>query len=401
MVGHGLSLGAMALLLGLTVVLPAAGAQRPLLRTPLRLHGPVTATSWSWETVASPAVVGVNHDVRASLSVVSCSSGKYCVAVGSKGNGTITSPLLEAYDGRSWRVLPLRQPPGAFLYGVSCSPSSYCMSVGQWYTSSSRYGALVDVHTTRGWLQIPGPPTAARLQAVSCVATATCIALGDAKGAPEAMSAYEYADGRWSTMPFLGGSPGPDDGFNSVSCTSVTFCMAVGYAGTGTYISARRFAELFDGRYWVAASEPGWTGTGVSALGAVSCGEADGCLATGSLQSGPYRGAGRTLALPVVESFLDARWTGAAVPVPLDSTSADLGGVSCAGTTCVVVGATGDVGVVSTFVAGRWTGASLTFALGGQGFLGSLSCPTASFCAGVGSVADRPLLVLGRPRGVG
>src|SRR5690348_13351590 len=94
------------------------------------LAAPASASGAGWSITPSP-----NPRVpTGQLFWVSCPAVDSCMAV-----GTYTTPsgpgvnLAEQWNGHSWRVLPIPNPPGAAvsnLLGVSCTSPSACTAVG-------------------------------------------------------------------------------------------------------------------------------------------------------------------------------------------------------------------------------------------------------------------------------
>src|SRR5437764_13184423 len=64
------------------------------------------------------------------LEGVSCTSPSDCIAVGNSTSGAFS----ERWDGTSWSLQSIPNPPGASLAGVSCTSPTACTAGG---TSSS------------------------------------------------------------------------------------------------------------------------------------------------------------------------------------------------------------------------------------------------------------------------
>jgi opacity protein-like surface antigen len=87
-----------------------------------------SGTTWTFQT--PPNVTGNNTE---KLNGISCASASSCVAVGSYFDGVNTVPLAEIWNGSAWSVANPLTPSGASdseIFGVSCKSSSSCMAVG-------------------------------------------------------------------------------------------------------------------------------------------------------------------------------------------------------------------------------------------------------------------------------
>ncbi|HXY28467.1 MAG TPA: hypothetical protein VEH82_09330 [Acidimicrobiales bacterium] len=113
--------------------------------------------------------------------------------------------------------------------------------------------------------------------------------------------AETYDGTTWSVVPTTDPDP-PGDQFDGVSCTSSTFCVAVGGGNTAG------FAEQWDGTQWTTMSLP-VLGSSFG-LGGVSCTSPTWCVAAGAME--PPGGNGTGVAL---------EWDGSAPGGPRSSPS--------------------------------------------------------------------------------
>ena len=224
-----------------------------------------------------------------SLAAVSCSSTRWCVAVGGFG----TAPLVERWNGVSWSVM--RQPlelQGAIPNAVSCTSQRFCIAVGL----QGALGPFAEVWNGSKWTVTPNPLRTypepitngsertvpeSSLTEVSCVSRVYCVATGElvgraqlwngqswvflsppgtyggpvsctgdgsctlistASNASSARFVQRFANGRWTTI----GSSGLSASLYNVSCTSRNVCHVVG----ADWPSAT--AASWDGRAWSA-----------------------------------------------------------------------------------------------------------------------------------------------------
>src|SRR5262249_36940410 len=136
---------------------------------------------------------------------------------------------------------------------------------------------------------------------------------------------------KWSVVATP--TPNSDDvALFSVSCTTATNCLSVGYF-TSTSGTDAPLAQRWNGSAWSIVPAPNPKGSD-SYLNAVSCVSATSCTAVGS--SYPATGPGRTL----VERWNGSGWTVAASPNPVGAGDSYLSGVRCkSATSCTAVGA--------------------------------------------------------------
>jgi hypothetical protein len=203
-----------------------------------------------------------------------------------------------------------------------------------------------------------------------------------------------------------GGSVNGEGNFNSLSCTSLNFCLAVGGSGGGNGIAA---TSTTDGSSWGSSALP----AGTPMLYASTCWDQDKCVAVGKGASVSTTNGGTSWtlsALPVAETTLlgvtcpsgqvclasgmsstgmgpnlgvvvdssdgGKTWTRADTP---RSTSA-VGAVACpTTTTCIAVG---DSLIVSNDSGRTWNYEGVS---GGTQALRSISCSSSTTCVAVGA----------------
>jgi hypothetical protein len=133
--------------------------------------------SWRIQPTPSPSAI------ENFLSAVSCPVREACTAVGTYVNSTggfVT--LAERWNGTSWVVQPTPNPAVSFvssLSGVSCSTRRYCTAVG-----AGVFGSLAERWRFGSW-QIETTPnpvgggTNAAFNGVSCATRQSCAAVGN------------------------------------------------------------------------------------------------------------------------------------------------------------------------------------------------------------------------------
>ena len=134
----------------------------------------------AWVVVASPNVGG---QYRTSLNDVSCTSAKFCLAVGVWQHSPGAS-VSERWNGTAWTIFNVPNHAGftfSQLNSVSCASPTNCMAVGSWTTGGAPGSTLVAHWNGTAWSLVYSPnPTNSQgssLAAVSCVAL-KCSATG-------------------------------------------------------------------------------------------------------------------------------------------------------------------------------------------------------------------------------
>ena len=318
------------------------------------------ATGWVAQTPPNPA-----GTTFASLDGVSCSSATNCIAVGSQDpTNTESTALAEHWNGSAWALQTAVNPAGdtaVDLSGVSCPTATFCMAVGFNQPSVGSSTAVAESWNGSTWtLRAPVSPAEAWPSAVSCTSSTNCEVVGtDSTGT----LAEHWNGSTWTTQT----SPTPD-GLTAVSCLSASFCEATNDSDQ---------AANWNGSTWSLQ-----TTTSEYLLFSVSCATTTSCEATG------YTDPDDPSA--VAEHWNGSTWTNQIA----NGTAAILWGVSCpaAAATCVAGGTesnpNGDGETIAT--GGYWSGsawAQQAVALP-SGALNdnfqAISCPTTTFCIGVG-----------------
>ncbi len=199
------------------------------------------ATSWS-----SSAQVDSNgtNGSGATVTALSCTSTTFCAASDDSGYATV-------FNGTSWSTPALLDGSGTSgnstveISSVSCA-SGPGMTFGQniticWavdvnglgfeYSSSTQtWSSGVQVvpkpNSTNGWSKEPA------LTSVSCPSTGFCVAVDNGQnGTANEGDAYTWDGTSWSAPSPIDTQNGGGSQLNGVSCTSTSFCVAVGNAG--------------------------------------------------------------------------------------------------------------------------------------------------------------------------
>ena len=214
---------------------PKGGASAPLVE-----HW--NGSAWSRQAVSVPRGTSDGW-----LQGVSCSSARFCVAVGTDGSGI----LIERWNGSGWSMSAPRSVSSAGLYGVSCPSATSCLAVGSTLTKSG--GSLVERWNGRTWTAsttpVPRNASYAALQSVSCASAVRCLAVGDDGNPGVYADSWNGTGWHLVSMTTTGGHIGA---FSAVSCLAATSCAALG-ATTQFAATARSESAFWNGTRWRVA----------------------------------------------------------------------------------------------------------------------------------------------------
>jgi hypothetical protein len=289
----------------------------------------------------------------------------------------------------TWSVVPSPNPGSGYniLNAVSCVSSAACTAVG-YDRAGNPFHNVIESWNGAKWSVVPspappGPPGG--LDGVSCVSAAACVAVGSygtSTGASKALI-ESWNGASWSVVP----SPHPASSstiLDGVSCVSAADCTAVGSYYPLNSGQFQTFVESWNGTKWSIVPSPS-PASESNVLSAVSCVSAAACTAVGSDYDTPTEQ--RTL----VESWNGAAWS--VVPSPNRPSGNALDGVSCvSATACTAVGYHGDRRSTRALVE-SWNGATWSLVTSpnpgsDDDNLYGVSCPSAAACTAVGKYAN-------------
>lgn len=315
------------------------------------------------------------------------------VLAGAVSGAALLSACLPAL---TWSVVPSPSISPKVNYSefssVSCASATDCVAVGFDGGKTPKEGtpesAFAESWDGTRWTVLPTPAPAWRaLYGVSCTSATWCMAVGvnfvDAEGDTTPLT-ESWNGSMWSVVPILPqASASPE--LLGVSCVSPTECTAVGNI-IGSQGALRTLAESWNGQTWTTAAtpNPGRTGDQFPAdfLDGVSCPAPTACTAVGQYA---YGKTGNDDA-PLVESWNGTRW--AAVPAPNEDNSGSLSAVSCVSTSfCAAVGTylSGEYADNKTLLESwngtRWTAEPATTV---DSEMNGVSCASAGDCWAAG-----------------
>jgi hypothetical protein len=347
---------------------------------------------------------------QTTLSGVSCPSANFCTAVG--------GAAVLRWNGRAWSVeRRVTLPSGNSLDGVACTSMAFCVAVS---------GSAAELWNGSRWsservaIPRPGEHQSSSMDAVSCVSSRSCFAVGTLTRyvpCPDSCGPYytvttllaEHWDGaRWSgqVTPNPNGNAtyyNPAPALTSVSCSSSSACTAVG-PYTDAYSRAVALAEGWNGIAWsvqAAADGPGKTDHQGGSLRGVDCASPRSCTAVGSFNFTPNQ---ITIQEVLAEHWNGVRWAVQHTPAQVTGNPGaammNLNALSCpSAAACIAVGTTTLDGNTQLALSERWSGSRWVLertpspptesAVSGMGTrLESVSCRSASACTAVGYFED-------------
>ena len=267
------------------------------------------AETWNgraWRPSRLPAPAGSTGVI---LDGVSCATAKSCVAVGQYFTGTGAAPLAEAWNGSRWTTAMPPVPAGSVvgnLGEVSCPAAAYCVAVGH-VAANAGSSVLADSWNGRTWRMMPVRPPAsgstdAALDGVSCTSPGSCVAVGSGTPGSGGPGDTGFAE-RWNGSRWTGLSVSwPRGTGNSylvgVSCAAAGNCVAVGYSGAGVTAggdTGKAAAVSWKGKTWTVTKVPAPGRGKASLFSDVSCLPAGSCVAAGQVgPAGSTEGIGLT-----------------------------------------------------------------------------------------------------------
>ena len=368
------------------VVLALSGAcSSPFSGT--RTTGPTTAPSsslvpWHGSLVASALPAPVQ-----TLRAVTCPTARRCWAVGAtlaSASSPAGAALVATIDGgASWTVESV-PPTVRYLSAIACASSRSCTAVGQVGLTGIGPGAILT--TANGgatWVLQTVPAGTTDITAVDCRSAGRCRALGVVTG--RVTTLIPSSPGSWGAG---GALPPVASAATALSCIDGSYCWATATQSIDVDHVVGVIAATSDGgTTWTLQHVPAGTGAlqGIDCTSGTTGGTRNSCTAVGTTSTvlGGAR-AGHSVVLT------SGNGGGSWISAPVESTAADLLGLSCAAGPCVAVGTT----VASASQAGV---AILTGVGGGSGSawrratvahvalpLTAVSCVTLSACVMVG-----------------
>jgi len=284
-----------------------------------------------WSIVASPSdppgTTGIGLSSIACSSGSSCVAvGDYFKKV---APGQLT--LVEQWNGSRWAVVPSPNPPReamSWLTGVACSGAADCWAVGD-YSYGAIYGTftLTEYWNGKTWsiVSSPNPPNSLNISfsAVTCTSATSCVAVGDGGSLMFSQGTLstlvESWNGKaWSIVSSPNSTSWAVNILSAVSCTASADCVAVGLSATKMIQPSVTLAESWNGRDWAILLSPNAPGSWANVLSSVSCAGTKTCFAVGYFaRSGTYGGS-------LIERWDGTSWSLSSTTPPLVITTSSL-----------------------------------------------------------------------------
>src|SRR5271165_543193 len=394
-----------------------------------------TLASGTWSGTRAPVPSGAGTGNQA-LKGVACTSSTSCVAVGSYPDAANrTTALIDTLASGTWTAAVGPEPANAGTDGggtqssslnqVACPVAGSCVAVGNYEDASAFLWGLIDTLSSGAWSATAGPEPAnagtegagtqsASLSSAACASSTACAATGTYRDTnPRTEGLIDVlSSGTWSgTEAPLPASPpaDPDISVQSISCTSATWCVAVGFTEDGAAHGWGLIETLSLGT-WTAtvAPEPANAGTDAAStqlagLQAVTCPSVGSCVAVGFYNDANGYSVG------LVETLSGGTWTATQLPEPANAGTdatfrqfANTFSISCLSVaSCVAVGEYEDssanyAGLIEALSGGTWTATQApepANAGNDAGFdqyavVNAVTCPAAGTCVAVGVYWD-------------
>jgi hypothetical protein len=141
------------------------------------------------------------------------------------------------FNGSAWSAPTTLAAPGALPSGgsigsLSCPSASYCLALGNVFEAESSYGFALTFDGS-AWSPSTVIARPSELGALSCASVSFCVAVQD----PEAVQVY--SGGTWGAPVTIDrGARTSEEGPDTVSCPSESFCLALDGLGRAFYYPA-------------------------------------------------------------------------------------------------------------------------------------------------------------------
>jgi hypothetical protein len=325
------------------------------------------AATSGWYVAATPGT-GADDVMLGSA----CPNASECFATGVtisniSGNNSTFVPIVERWNGSSWSLSSAALPAGegGGIFDVSCVTGADCWGVGTVIDETSGNGnpsgTLVEHWDGNSWSIVPSPnPSGASvagalLQSVSCSSSTSCMAVGyasDNTGAALTDLIEDWNGSSWSIVP--GAQTGQAfDQLSRVDCLSPGNCWAVGNAGPAQQepnflpifpaaAGNQGLIEHWDGSNWSMVPSTVEPGSAGGYLYGIDCSNNSDCWASGSITDPTGQASGI-----MMEHWDGDGWTdvSTSVPQPNQSGGAILSSISCLSwSQCWAVGSYGSFG---------------------------------------------------------
>lgn len=215
----------------------------------------VAGSKSSWRASTAPMPPNPYQVPSLGLTSVACVSATTCIAAGSYDDSAFRAEGVFVTGSKTtWKSAEAALPDDSPLaldtvLTITCRAKSVCVAVGFYYHSNDTEQGVLFTRSGRSWrltkARLPrgynGRTT--RLLSAACPSAKTCVAVGDYSVGSGNSTVGEIQTGlgaswKFGPAPAPKNSAGPLVSVNSVACSSVTRCVAV-----GEYVDKQGFYE--------------------------------------------------------------------------------------------------------------------------------------------------------------
>jgi len=155
-------------------------------------------------------------------------------------------------------AVPMASGSNEFLNGDSCTSGTFCMAVGD-FTLNGHTPALSEMLSGAKWVAEPVPSPSLGLDIfaneVSCASPASCLFVGEHWAGRGAVAdlAEAWNGSSWRIVSDTSPAGKAFSGLNDVACPTISFCLAVGFDGSGNHNQDTAFTWT-NGSTWRATA---------------------------------------------------------------------------------------------------------------------------------------------------
>lgn len=230
-------------------------------------------TSWSTQTTANPEPI-----FSVGFYGVDCASASSCMAVGYRSDdeqsGSSFAPFSEEWNGTTWTIRKVPRKAGSMgghFTAVSCAVSNFCIAAGAYVDSSGHSHPLIQRWDGTSWKvqAVPQPEgtESTSIDGISCTSASACIAAGSSD---QGSYSLRWDGTSWAIQakPSSLGQGAPAD----LDCMSSSKCAWAGSESAAALSG-------WDGTIWQPEPAPSPSSTW---LHSISCARAVDCVAVGN-----------------------------------------------------------------------------------------------------------------------
>jgi hypothetical protein len=307
-------------------------------------------------------------------------------------------------------------PTSFELNALTCPTADWCVAVGTYLDTEGNQESFIDTLAGGVWTPSEAPlPTASvssGLEAVTCFAAGSCLAVGGYSGAVaddseplvETLSneVWMASEAPVPSYPPVQGQFGAGGYFTSMSCPNLGSCVALGQydVENDELDPTQLFIDTLAAGTWTTTQAPLPPGAATypyDEWDGLSCPAVGSCVAVATLIDTD------SIADGLIETLSEGSWTATQAPLPagagVTTPYARLGAIACPAVgSCVAVGGYTDTdgnyqGLVEALSGGAWAAteaaAPANAATGYQNAgLEAVACPAAGSCMAVGRYID-------------